>query len=89
MRMEGLSLRREANSIFTYGLQPYSEDHGLVLFFGCIYIFLAVECDIPYKNSQVSEYGQTFAPWSNDDIGQMIGSLSAGLQLNSIAVVVH
>ena len=44
---------------------------------------------MPYKNEQCVEYGPTFAPWTDDDIGQMIGSLSAGLQLNSIAVVVH
>ena len=43
---------------------------------------------MPYKETQVSDYGPSFAPWDEDQFSQMLGSLTGGLPLNSIACVV-
>ena len=47
-----------------------------------------VEADIPWKDSQVSEYGPLFAAWEEKDYSNMLGSLSGALQLNNYAMVV-
>ena len=41
-----------------------------------------------YKKSQVAEYGPSFVPWEEEQFSQMLGSLTGGLPLNSIACVV-
>ena len=43
---------------------------------------------MPYKETQVSDYGPSFAPWDEEQFSQMLGSLTGGLPLNSIACVV-
>ena len=40
---------------------------------------------MPYKKSQVAEYGPSFVPWEEEQFSQMLGSLTGGLPLNSIA----
>ena len=43
---------------------------------------------MPYKKSQVAEYGPSFVPWEEEQFSQMLGSLTGGLPLNSFACVV-
>ena len=36
---------------------------------------------MPYKKSQVAEYGPSFVPWEEEQFSQMLGSLTGGLHV--------
>ena len=35
---------------------------------------------MPYKETQVSDYGPSFAPWDEEQFSQMLGSLTGGFR---------
>ena len=35
---------------------------------------------MPYKETQVSDYGPSFAPWDEEQFSQMLGSLTGGVR---------
>ena len=49
---------------------------------------LVVEIDIPYKDSQSTEYGEHFNSWCEDDFSKFLGSLIAAIPLSALTLVV-
>ena len=49
---------------------------------------LVVEIDLPYRDSQVADYGEHFQKWSEDDFSRFLGSLTAALPLSPLTLVV-
>ena len=43
---------------------------------------------MPYKNSQVAEYGDSFASWVEDDFSKFISSLITALPVSALTIVV-
>ena len=82
-----MSLRCEEDPGFTYGLFPWSADHWYLFLFGSIFC-LVVEADLPYRDEQIAQYGESFKTWTEDEFSNMIGSLTAALALGSFAMIV-
>ena len=57
-------------------------------FNGAFLLFVVVEIDLPYKNSQVADYGDNFAAWGEEDFSAFISSLTAALPLSPLTLVV-
>ena len=49
---------------------------------------LVVEADLPYRDEQIAQYGESFKTWTEDEFSNMIGSLTAALALGSFAMIV-
>ena len=47
-----------------------------------------MEVDMPYKNSQVADYGDSFASWVEDDFSKFISSLITALPVSALTIVV-
>ena len=47
-----------------------------------------VEADLPYRDEQIAQYGESFKTWTEDEFNNMIGSLTAALALGSLAMIV-
>ena len=56
--------------------------------FNSEYPSLVAEVDMPYKNSQVAEYGDSFASWVEDDFSKFISSLITALPVSALTIVV-
>lgn len=54
-----------------------------------ISLSLVVEIDLPYRDSQVAEYGDNFARWNEEDFSRFVGSLTAALPLSPLTLVVQ
>ena len=57
--MGSLSLRCEEDPGFTYGSSPLSADHWYLFMFDPIFS-LVVEADLPYRDEQIAQYGESF-----------------------------
>ena len=55
--------------------------------FGSIFS-LVVEADLPYRDEQIAQYGESFKTWTEEEFSNMIGSLTAALALGSSAMIV-
>ena len=42
---------------------------------------------MPYKNSQVADYGDSFASWLEDDFSKFISSLITALPVSALTIV--
>ena len=44
---------------------------------------------MPYKDSQVDQYGENFSSGTEDDFSRFLGSLTAAIPLSALVMVVH
>ena len=45
-------------------------------------LFLVIEIDMPWKDNCEDKYGDSFRPWTEDDLQQAIGNIIAALPHN-------
>ena len=64
-----------------------SGDHWYLFMLGSIF-FLVVEADLPYRDEQIAQYGESFKTWTEDEFSNMIGLPTAALALASFAIIV-
>ena len=82
-----MSLRCEEDPGFTYGSSPLSADYWYLFLFDSIFSLVA-EVDLPYRDEQIAQYGESFKTWTEDEFRNMIGSLTAASALGSFAMIV-
>jgi len=56
-------------------------------FYLCLPV-LAVECDMPWKDGLADKYGESFRPWTEEDLLQAVGNVIAALPHNQLATIV-
>ena len=49
---------------------------------------LAIECDMPWKEGFVEKYGESFKPWTEEDLTLALGNVIAALPHNQLATIV-
>ena len=52
------------------------------------YLFLVIEIDMPWKDNCEEMYGDSFRPWTEDDLQQAIGNIIAALPHNRLTTIV-
>ena len=53
-----------------------------------LFILLVVEIDMPWDNSQVTEFGDSFRAWTADDLSKALVVIRDACALNKMAYVV-
>ena len=51
-------------------------------------LFLVIEIDMPWKDNCEEKYGDSFRPWTEDDLQQAIGIIIAALPHNRLTTIV-
>ena len=54
------------------------------------HLFIVVEMDIPWDDSQVQNYGQSFKAWGEDEIESALAGIKESMPMNRLSyVVIH
>ena len=53
-----------------------------------VFIFLVVECDMPWKEGLEGKYGESFKAWTEEDFLDAIRTITATLPHNHLTTVV-
>jgi len=59
-----------------------------LFFLLCLSLFLVIEIDMPWKDNCEEKYGDSFRPWTEDDLQQAIGTIIAALPHNRLTTIV-